>query len=57
LLSAHESTFRFGSAHVSVFNATYCDGSVQGISYDIDQETFELLCRRNDGGVSWLKTP
>jgi prepilin-type N-terminal cleavage/methylation domain-containing protein len=50
-------TTRFGSAHVSVFNATYCDGSVQGISYDIDQETFELLCRRNDGGVSWLKTP
>jgi prepilin-type N-terminal cleavage/methylation domain-containing protein len=50
-------TGRFGSAHVSVFNATYCDGSVQGIAYDIDPEAFELLCRRNDGGVSWLQTP
>jgi prepilin-type N-terminal cleavage/methylation domain-containing protein len=50
-------TKRFGSAHVSVFNATYCDGSVQGVAYDIDPEAFELLCRRNDGGVSWLQTP
>jgi prepilin-type N-terminal cleavage/methylation domain-containing protein len=46
---------RFGSAHTSVFNAAYCDGEVQGISYDVDPEVFELLCRRNDDGVSWTQ--
>ena len=41
---------RFGSAHVASFNAVYCDGSVHGISYDIDPVEFQLLGSRNDGG-------
>lgn len=48
-------TGRFGSAHVSVFNAVLCDGSVQSYDYDIDPETFEFLCRRNDEGISRRK--
>jgi prepilin-type N-terminal cleavage/methylation domain-containing protein len=44
---------QFGSAHTAVFYATYCDGSVQGISHDIEPEAFELQCRRNDEGTAW----
>jgi type II secretory pathway pseudopilin PulG len=46
---------RFGSAHTTVFYAAYCDGSVQDIAYDVNPEVFELLCRRNDDGISWLQ--
>jgi hypothetical protein len=46
-------TVQFGSAHTAVFNSVNCDGSVQPVSYDIDPRTFELMCRRNDEGVSW----
>jgi prepilin-type N-terminal cleavage/methylation domain-containing protein/prepilin-type processing-associated H-X9-DG protein len=42
---------RFGSAHAGVFNAAYCDGSVHGISYDVDAKEFQLLGMRNDGGA------
>jgi prepilin-type N-terminal cleavage/methylation domain-containing protein len=41
---------RFGSAHSSVFNAVYCDGSVRGISYDVDPAEFQLAGMRSDGG-------
>jgi prepilin-type N-terminal cleavage/methylation domain-containing protein len=44
-------TVRFGSAHASVFNATYCDGSVHTISYDVDAKEFQLLGSRSDGGA------
>jgi prepilin-type processing-associated H-X9-DG protein len=43
---------RFGSAHAGVFNTAFCDGSGQSLSFDVDPETFEFLCRRNDDGVS-----
>jgi hypothetical protein len=31
-------TFNFGSAHSSVFYMAMCDGSVRGVSYDIDRD-------------------
>ncbi|MCA9184777.1 MAG: DUF1559 domain-containing protein [Pirellulaceae bacterium] len=40
----------FGSAHPSVFNVVYCDGSVHSQSYDVDPEVWNSLGRRNDGG-------
>jgi prepilin-type N-terminal cleavage/methylation domain-containing protein len=50
-----ENTRKFGSAHSAVFNTVLCDGSVQSLSFDVDPETFELMCRRNDDGVSRKK--
>jgi prepilin-type N-terminal cleavage/methylation domain-containing protein/prepilin-type processing-associated H-X9-DG protein len=41
--------FRFGSAHPSSCNMTFCDGSVRSISYTITQEVHNCLCNRNDG--------
>jgi prepilin-type N-terminal cleavage/methylation domain-containing protein len=42
--------FAFGSAHSSIFYMSFCDGSVQGISYDIDLETHRQNGHRSDGG-------
>lgn len=39
----------YGSAHPGVFHATFCDGSVHGIPYDIDLIAFANLCNRYDG--------
>ncbi len=39
----------FGSAHPSVFNVVLCDGSIRGISYNIDKTTFQFLGNRYDG--------
>ena len=40
--------FRFGSAHPSTFNVAMCDGSVQGVAYDIDGQIFFSMGGRND---------
>lgn len=43
--------FRIGSAHPGTFNVVFADGSVQGLSYDINQETMNQLAHRFDGEV------
>lgn len=40
-----------GAAHTGVFIAGFADGSVHGLNYDIDLETFNRLGHRSDGEV------
>jgi prepilin-type N-terminal cleavage/methylation domain-containing protein len=40
-------SFRFGSAHPSVMNAAFVDGSMRRISYDIDPLLYESFATRN----------
>jgi prepilin-type N-terminal cleavage/methylation domain-containing protein len=39
----------YGSAHPSAFNVVLCDGSVRGIAYTIDRDTFARLGNKADG--------
>ena len=39
----------FGSAHPTVFHMSFCDGSVQAVTYDIDPQTHLTQGGRNDG--------
>jgi prepilin-type N-terminal cleavage/methylation domain-containing protein/prepilin-type processing-associated H-X9-DG protein len=41
--------YQFGSAHPGGINAAFADGSVTGLSFDIDRETFNRLGHRDDG--------
>lgn len=41
-----------GSAHVSVLNVLYADGSVHAINFDVDLETWNNLAHRSDGAVT-----
>lgn len=40
--------FNFGSAHPGVFYCLFCDGSVQGIPYDVDGEAWKAFGSRNE---------
>ncbi len=40
-----------GSAHTSVFYCAFADGSVHGINYDVDLESFNRLANKSDGEV------
>jgi prepilin-type N-terminal cleavage/methylation domain-containing protein/prepilin-type processing-associated H-X9-DG protein len=42
---------KFGSAHVAGFNMVFADGSVRGISYEVDHLTHRALASRLDGTV------
>ncbi len=44
----------FGSAHPSTFHMVFCDGSVQGIAYDVDPFVHSYLANRFDGQVAGL---
>lgn len=41
--------YSFGSVHASKFHAVMCDGSVHGISYNIDPDVHRRLGKRDDG--------
>lgn len=41
--------FQFGSAHSGGINALFADGSVRGIGFDVNVETFNFLGHREDG--------
>ncbi len=41
--------FAFGSAHAASVNFVFCDGSVHGISFEIDPELHKALAHREDG--------
>jgi prepilin-type N-terminal cleavage/methylation domain-containing protein len=47
-----DSGYTFGSAHVSGWNVSMCDGSVQTLGYDIQLDTHKRLAARNDGKIS-----
>jgi hypothetical protein len=51
-VAAQACTVRFGSAHSAVFQVAMCDGSVNGIPYDINLLNLELMARRNDGQLN-----
>ncbi|TWT42650.1 Type II secretion system protein G precursor [Botrimarina hoheduenensis] len=40
----------FGSSHPGVFVASFCDGSVRSLTYDVDPGEMERLAARNDEG-------
>ncbi len=43
--------FRWGSAHPSTWNIAFCDGSVRGLSFDLDLTTHQRNANRMDSGL------
>jgi len=50
-LGAKEPNGRFGSAHPDGWNASFCDGSVRTIRYDIDWRVHRDVGSRMDGNT------
>jgi prepilin-type processing-associated H-X9-DG protein len=42
---------RFGAPHSAVWNISFCDGSVQSLSFEIDWQVHRYLGNREDGNV------
>ena len=42
-------TWRYGGPHAAGINMAFCDGSVRGIAYSIDQQSHNWLGNRKDG--------
>ena len=40
---------RFGSAHAGIWNVVMCDGSVQSVSFDMDNQLHQRFANREDG--------
>ncbi len=53
-LSQYEYAWLFGSAHASVMNFVYCDGSVHAVSYSVDLTQFRRMGGRCDGKLGWI---
>ena len=49
--AGYQAQYAFGSAHPVGINAVFCDGSVHGVSYDVDKTAFLCLGSRDDGQV------
>jgi prepilin-type processing-associated H-X9-DG protein len=41
--------YRFGSAHPTIMNAGFADGSVRAIRYNVELQLFNRLAHRHDG--------
>jgi len=46
---------RFGSGHPGAMTSAMADGSVRGINFNIDQNTFAAICNKEDGIVVTLE--
>ena len=47
-------TRSFGSAHTSVVNFVFADGSVRSIAKSVDATLYSYMCNRSDGqGIDW----
>ena len=42
----------FGSVHPGVFLMSFCDGRVEGVSYDIDRRLHRSYGNRLDGSIA-----
>ncbi|HEY3391701.1 MAG TPA: DUF1559 domain-containing protein [Lacipirellulaceae bacterium] len=51
ILTANHFT-RYGSAHPGGLNMSFCDGSVQAVSYDVDKVVWSSYGGRDDGNVA-----
>ncbi len=47
-----EALVRFGSAHPIACHFVFCDGSVHGVSYEVDPITFAIFGSRNDPTIA-----
>jgi prepilin-type N-terminal cleavage/methylation domain-containing protein len=47
-------SWQFGSAHPTVWNMAFCDGSVQRLNYDMDIRVHVFLADRRDGTATSL---